>query len=183
MPLTLPATTKSLGSTVVAVLTTAPAAGSGIPTVTEINAGKFITCHLYDDMSTLFVPTQNTGQAPRKACTKVVPTALGTVTYAEQEIQYSYGPQALGTPGNAANVAYEALAPGSTVTLVQLNGLSGTNSTVSASQVANIYKVDVGVYMPTSTGNGEYDEFSVKQKMVLSASVGGQPVAMNTVLA
>ena len=182
--LTLPATVKALANTMIVVLTTPPAAGTGIPTVTEVNAGKFITCFLYDDQSTIFPPNQNTGQGQRKACTKVVPTSLGTKTYPEQELQYSWGPQAAAVAGNAANVALEALAEGSTVTLVQLSGLPGTNGTVSAGQVATgIFKVDCGAQTQTSTGNSEYDDFSVKQKLVLSAAAGGVPIATNVALA
>ena len=181
--LTLPATVKALANTIVVVLTTPPAAGTGIPTATEVNAGKFITCFLYGDQSTLFPPTQNTGQGQRKACTKVSPTALGTVTYPAQQLEYSWGPQAAAVAGNAANVALESLAPGSTVTLVQLSGLPGLNSTVSAGQVmTGVYKVDCGVQTATSTGQSEYDDFSTKQELVLSAAAGGVPIATNVAL-
>lgn len=179
MPLTLPTTVKSLGNASLVLLTATPAAGSGIPTVTETNAGKFITCHIYDD-AILFAANQNTGAGPRKACTTVTPTQLGTVSYDAEEIQYSYAPQLLGTPGNAANLAYETLVPGVVLTCVQLLGVSGTISSVSAGQVANIYKVTVGAQTLGTTGNSEFDEFSARSKLVL---VGGSPIAIATVLA
>lgn len=179
MVLSLPATDKALGNIVLVALTSNPAAGTGIPTVTECNAGKFVTCHIYDE-AILFPANQNTGDGPRKACVTTVPAQLGTVKYDVEEIQYSYKPQLLGTPGNAANLAYETFVPGSTLTLVQILGVSGTLSTVTAGQVANIYKVTVGAYSVGTTGNGELDELSVKSKLAL---INGVPIAIATVLA
>lgn len=179
MVLSLPATDKALANVVLIALTANPAAGSGIPTVTETNAGKFITCHVYDE-AMLFPATQNTGDGPRKACVNTVPAQLGTVKYAVDQIQYSYKPQLLGTPGNAANLAYETFVPGSTLTLVQILGVSGTISTVTAGMVANIYKVTVGAYVLGATGTGELDELSVTSQLAL---VNGEPIALSTVLA
>jgi hypothetical protein len=51
MPLANPVTKKSLGQKAVIVLTTPPAAGTGIPTLAEANAGKVLSLHFYGDFA------------------------------------------------------------------------------------------------------------------------------------
>ena len=178
MPITLPATAKALGRTSVVVLTTPPAAGTGIPTTVEINAGVFLSLHLYTPFNVQ--PNQNTGEGPRKLGSESVPTENGLVTYPAVECSYSYLPQALGTPGNAANKAYETLVPGTKRTVVVLNDVDGDQSTVTVGQVADIYLIDPGVRRKGQTGDSEFDQFNILQSLV---GVGGAPVAEDRVLA
>jgi hypothetical protein len=166
MPLSMPTTIKSQGNSLLIVLPTPPVSLTA-PTKAELNAGKFITCHIYGSWS--ITPSQNTGEAPRKACSTIVGQQLGNVTYPPIEIQYSYVPQALGTPGSAGNEAFEALVPGSVVFLAEGVGLDGKTSALSTGALVNLLKqVTCGVQRRGMTGDGEFDEFSVTQSLVLA---------------
>ena len=107
MPLSMPATVKSQGFTTLIVLTTPPAVPSA-PTKAELNAGEFITCHIYGEFGA--TPSQNVGSSPRKMCSRVEPQQLGNVTYSINDIQYSYNPQEAASPGGDGNEAFDALA-------------------------------------------------------------------------
>jgi hypothetical protein len=109
MPLANPVTKKSLGQKAVIVLTTPPAAGTGIPTLAEANAGKVLSLHFYGDFAV--TPAQNTGEGPRKLGSQFTPTQLGQVNYPAVDAQYSYDPQKVGTASAAGNEALEALTP------------------------------------------------------------------------
>src|ERR1044072_5374513 len=108
MTVSLPEVVKSYGNTSLVVLSTAPAVLTA-PTPTELSAGEIISCHVYGEFGAQ--PTQNTGSGPRKMCQINEPQELGSVTYTVNDIQYSYAPQALGTPGSPGNEAFEALTP------------------------------------------------------------------------
>lgn len=165
MPLSLPPTTKSLGNSVIIVLTTPPASATA-PTKAELNAGKFITCHLWGE-DTLFTPSQGTVDGPRKRCSKVVPKELGTTTYDVTDLQYSYVPQKTTTPGAAGNEAFEALDEGAIVYLVEGDGLDGKTSALATADVISFGQVECGVQRRGRTGDGEADDFSVMQSFVL----------------
>ena len=164
MPLTQPTTVKSQGNTTLIVLTTPPAVTTA-PTLAELNAGEFITCHVYGDFGA--TPTQNVGSAPRKMCSRVEPQQLGNITYAINDISYSYDPQGVGTPGGAGNEAFEALTEGSQVYLVEGPGLDGLTSALAQNDVVNIYHVECGVQRRGRTGDGEFDEFNIQQSFVM----------------
>lgn len=165
MPLTMPDTVKSQGNSVLVALTTPPAVPAA-PTLAELNAGEFITCHIYGDFGA--TPTQNVGEAPRKMCARSVPQEFGNVTYTVSDIQYSYVPQEAGTPGAAGNEAMEALATGATIYLVEGAGLDGKTSALASGDVVNIYKVEAGEQRRGRTGDGEYDQFSIVQSFIMA---------------
>lgn len=161
----LPATETSLGKRVVCVLTTPPASPSE-PTLAELNAGLFGQCHIYGNLAVQ--PTQNTGEGPTKLCSKDAETRLGRVTWPPLEVQYSYIPQDLGTPGADGNELYEALAPDSEVYVYIADGLDGeaTGQFASGDVVNFGFLCDVGEYGDGgSTGDGEFDEFSTTQQL------------------
>ncbi|MDF1603399.1 hypothetical protein [Nocardioides sp. YIM 152315] len=172
MPLANPPTAKSLGQKSVVILTTAPAATTGIPVLTEVNAGVFGSLHFYGDFNV--TPNQNTGEGPRKLGSIFSPTQLGQVTYPAVDAQYSYMPQLVATTGSDGNEVYEALVPGSTVTVVVLDGVDGDISAVVADDVADIYLMECGVRRKGQTGDGEFDEKSVTQSLIVK---GGEPIA------
>jgi len=178
MPLDLPPTTAAFGNKVVVVLDTPPAAGTGIPTTVEVNAALFASLHMYTPFNV--TPTQNTGEGPRKLGAKTVPTRLGQVNFPAVEVQYSYNPQDLGTPGADGNELYEALEPGTRVTVVVLDGIDGETSTVAVDDVADVYLMEAGVRRKGQTGDGEFDELSVTQSLIV---VGGEPIAEDQALA
>lgn len=178
MPLVSPPTTKSLGQKTVVILTTPPAASTGIPILTEANAGVFGSLHFYGSLNV--TPNQNTGEGPRKLGSKFTPTQLGQVTYPAVDAQYSYLPQKVGTASTPGNEMYEALVPGSKVTVLVFDGLDGQTDIVTATDVCSgIYLMECGVYRPGETGEGEFDEKSVTQSLVV---VGAEPIATNVKL-
>lgn len=172
MPLIPPPTVKSLGQKSVVILTTPPAATSGIPTRTEVNAGLFASLHFYGDFSV--TPSQNTGEAPRKLGSVVQPQQFGLTTYPAVEASYSYVPQALGTTGAAGNEVYEALVPGDRVTVVVLDGIDGEIDEIAATAVGDIFLMEAGKRRKGQTGDGEFDEKSTTQSLII---VGGEPLA------
>ena len=178
MPISLPPTSKALGRKVVVFLDTPPAAGTGIPTTVEVTAALFGSLHLYTPFNVQ--PSQNTGEGPRKLGAQSVPTENGLVNYPAVDVQYSYKPQDLGTPGSAGNELYELLVPGEQVTVVVLNDLDGDTDTVTAGDIADIYLMECGVRRKGETGEGEFDQFSVMQSMIV---VGGEPIAEDQALA
>lgn len=177
-PLVAPPTDKSLANQTIVVHKTAPAATTGIPTLAEVNAALFAALHIYGSFNV--TPNQNTGEGPRKLGSLFSPTQLGIVTYPAVDVQYSYKPQLLGTPDSPGNELYEALVPGTRRTVTVLNGKLGSSDQVAANDVANIYLVECGVYREGQTGDGEFDELSTTQALVV---VGGEPIAKNIKLA
>jgi len=178
MAITLPPTAKALGRKVVVFLDTPPAAATGIPTTVEITAAMFGSLHLYTPFNVQ--PSQNTGEGPRKLGVQTVPTELGLTNFPAVDVQYSYLPQELGTPGADGNELYELLVPGTQVTVVVLNDLPGDSSSVTAGDVADIFLMECGVRRKGETGDGEFDQFSVMQSLIV---VGGEPIAEDQVLA
>jgi len=166
-------TSKSLASQLIVVLTTPPAAATGIPTRTEVNAA--IGAHQYIYGRFDMTPSQNTGEGPRKNARRSAPTELGMVTYPAAEMQYSYLPQELGTPGNVGNKLYEAMSPGANLTLVIVDGVEGDKLTeMPASTVGDVYRIETGVRRKGATGDGEFDHSSVTQSVVVK---GDGPLA------
>lgn len=178
MPLDLPPTAKAFARSVVVFLDTAPAASDGIPTLTEVNAALFASLHIYTPFNV--VPSQNTGEGPRKHGAKSVPTENGLVTWPAAEVQYSYKPQLLGTSGAEGNEVYELLVPSSQVTTVVFDDLAGDLDTIPADAVGHVYLMEPGVRQRGRTGDGEFDHFSTTQNLIV---VGGEPVAEDHVFA
>ncbi len=178
MPLTPPPTETSLGRKVVVILEDPPAAPTGIPTLTEINAAFFAQYHMYTPFNVM--PDQNTGQGPRKLGARVQPTKKGLVTYPAVDVQYSYLPQQVGTPGAAGNELYELLEEDVIRTAVVFNGLDGDLDAIPANAVGDVYLIDPGVKRKGETGEGEFDEFSTTQTCVIA---GGEPIAKDRVFA
>lgn len=180
MPISLPPTEKALGRKVVVFLDTPPAATSGIPTLVEVNAGLQASLHLYTPFNV--TPNQNTGEGPRKLGAKTAPTENGIVTYPAVEVQGSYLPQELGTPGAVGNEVYEMFkdAEGERITAVVFDGLDGDVDPIPANAVGDVYLVEPGVIRKGATGDGEFDHLSFTSSLVIA---GGEPVAVDHVFA
>lgn len=178
MPITLPPTEKALGRKVVVFLETPPAAPTGIPTLVEVNAGLQSSLHLYTPFNV--TPTQNTGEGPRKLGAKTTPQENGTVTYPAVEIQGSYLPQAVGTPGALGNELYELMrdaeAGGDKLTCVVFDGIDGDVDPIPTDAIGDVYLVEPGVIRKGSTGDGDFDHLSFMTSLVI---VGGEPVAID----
>lgn len=171
MPVVMPETIKASGNKILIVLTTPPAVPAA-PTLAELNAGLFVQCHIYGDFSG--TPAQAVGAGPQKMCTKVTPQQLGNVTYEIADVQYSYVPQAMGTPGSDGNEAIEALTPDTDVYVYEGPGIDGTTSAVAEGDVLNAYHLECGAQRRGRTGDGEFDEFSVTQSFVMAN--GEEPI-------
>lgn len=165
MPVTLPPTEASLGNKVILVTDSAPVNPSA-PTKAELNAMLFSQCLIYGPLAA--PPTQATGAAPAKLCSKIEVQRLGRVTFPSFDVQYSYLPQETATPGADGNEMYEMLVPESTVYVYILDGLDGeATSTLATGAVVNHgFKVQVGEYREGQTGDDEFSEFSTTQALV-----------------
>lgn len=157
-----PPTTSLFGKQVAVILTTPPA-NEDTPTLTELNAGLFISCHTYGMLSQQ--PEQESGTAPRKTCAKTQDTRLGPVTWPLIELQYSYRPQEAATPGAEGNEAYEALVPGTEVRAYFLDGLDGenTDALVAGDVINRGFVCTVGEYREGPTGDDAFAEAAVNQ--------------------
>lgn len=164
----MPETQKSQGYTQLYVLTTA-ASLSGI-TVAELTAGEAIQCYLYGDFNA--GATENIGEGPRKMCARQVPQQFGNVTYTIDELMYSYLPQELDAA--AGNEAKSALTPGTTKILVEFPGLDGTGTAPVATDKYIAHKVELGIQRRGRTGDGEFDEFAIRQSLIYAD--GGEPI-------
>lgn len=169
--LPMPPTVKSQGNTLYVIHTTPPAAGTGIPTTVEVNAALNAGCYIYGDLD--LAVTENTGEGPRKACARVVQTEAGNTNFPPIEVQYSYVPQELGTPGSDGNELYEALEPESTVTLSVFYGINGRTENIAVGDVGDVIEATVMRRRKTRTGDGEFDHHSVTQMLI---PVGGDYV-------
>lgn len=177
-----PLTEKALGRKVVVVLDTPPAATTGIPTRTEVNAALFAALHMYTPFNV--TPTQNTGEGPRKLGSKVAPQQNGLVTYPAVEVQSSYNPQEAGADGGEGNELYDvfkaAAVAGDRLTIAVFDGLDGNLSAIPTSAVGDVYLVEPGVIRKGQTGDGEFDEFSFTVSLVIS---GGEPIVVDHIFA
>ncbi|MBM7518272.1 hypothetical protein [Nocardioides nitrophenolicus] len=180
MPISLPPVEKSLGRKVVVFCDTPPAAPTGIPTLTEVNAGLQASLHLYTPFNV--TPDQSTGQGPRKLGAKTVPTENGLVTYPAVDVQGSYLPQKLGTPGAVGNEVYEmfkaAEAAGDKITAVVFDAIDGDISPIPTGAVGDVYLTEPGVIRKGQTGDGEFDHVAFNCSLVIS---GGEAVAVDHV--
>lgn len=178
MPISLPPVSKSFGRKVVVFLSTPPAAPTGIPTVTEVNAALFAGLHLYTPFNV--TPTENSGEGPRKLGATSVPTEKGVKTYPAVEISYSYKPQDADAPGADGNELFDILDEDAVVTAVVLNDKDGDISAVVAGDVCNIYLMNCGAQNDGETGEGEFDHFAILQKLYVE---GGEPIKKHHALA
>jgi hypothetical protein len=165
MPVTLPPTTSALGNQTIIVLDTAPA-NPAAPTKAELNAGLFAQCLIYGRLNAQ--PSQNTGEAPRKGCSKISDQRLGLTTYPSFDVSYSYMPQDAAAAGGDGNELYDILVPDTEVYVYLAEGLDGEDTSVlaTADVVNNGFKVKVGEYREGVTGDGEFDEMNVMQALV-----------------
>lgn len=175
----LPEVDKAKANRLFVFLTTPPAATTGIPTLTEVNAGLNAGCYLYGGINV--TPTQNSGEGPAKWCVQSTPTVLTDYTYPPISLQYSYKQQLLATPGDPANALYEALPMGAEVTVVILDGVESKTTAISApNNIADIFKTKAGVQAKGQTSDDNLGEISVTQQLEI---VGGEPVALDHALA
>lgn len=173
MPLTTPPVQETYAKKVIAVLDAAPADPNN-PTLAELNAATFITCHIYGDWL-VSTPNQNVVDGQRKMCKNVTPQRLGSTTYVVNEFTYSYVPQSMGTPGSAGNEAIELLTAGTEQWIAEAHGLDGTTDAFVENDVVNLYNLELGTQRRGEAGGGtESAEAAVTQSGVLVD--GSEPI-------
>ena len=169
MTVQMPETVDSYGNLSLVVLPTKPANESAV-TSTELGAGENITCHMIGD----WFPTATTNKVDRqrKMCQTKVTQALGTTTHETPTLQYTYNPQAVQAAGGAGNEAYDVLAEGATVYLVQRLGKDG-NTAVGTGDAYRLFPVDLGPQIPGSSSDDEGGEFVINQEVSFASGYDG----------
>lgn len=168
MTVVFPEATKAQGNTSVAVVQTL--ASPSAPDLSgEIQAGTTViaSCYLYSGG----VGTTNTskGEAPRRLCTTNSYQQFGNTTYEVSDLQYVYSPQGDDAEADAMR---DALTPGSEVYLLVRRGLPAETTAFAAGQKVDVWHVRLGPQNKTQTGDGEFDEYSITQPVI----VIGDPV-------
>jgi hypothetical protein len=158
-----PEATKAQGNTSVAVVQTI--AIPGAPDLSsEIQAASTViaSCYLYSGG----VGTTSTtkGEAPRRVCTTNSYQQFGNTTYEVSDLQYVYSPQGADAEADAMR---DALTEGSEVFLVVRRGLPAETTAFAAGQKVDVWKVRLGPQNKTQTGDGEYDEYSITQSVIV----------------
>lgn len=139
---------------------------------TEINAASSldISCYVGGDSWNPDIE-QNKGEAPRRLCTKVQRDVFGNLKYSLADLMYSVSPQ--GAALSEGKKAYEALTPGTTGFIVARLGLDAVDTDWAAAQFVDIWPVTLGARLKVGDPSNEFNEFMVKQPIVVAAP--GQP--------
>lgn len=169
MTITYPEARKAYGNTHIGVLQTLADIQS--PSVAALTGagGETISCFVYGGRLGTAVET-NRGPAPRRACDDSEREIDGATKYTMEPLQILYDPQ--GDPEDTNNAARSALAEGSTVYLIERLGLSAKNVAWAVGQKVVVHHVRLGKHSRTTTGDGEFDEFSI----TITASYLSDPV-------
>ena len=135
------------------------------PTVAELTGGVDISCYLMPDWDGP-TATQNTGE-DRRFCSRETFTRLGRNQWEISPLVYTYLPQELGTPGNAANDVYEALPPDTTGFLVIGYGFDPSDA-FAAADVVDTFPVEAGVQVKQARGTDEFAPLTVTQALAVT---------------
>ena|GEM_PF-1852273 len=139
---------------------------------TEINAASSldISCYVAGDSWNPDIE-QNKGEAPRRLCTKVQRDVFGNLKYNLDDLMYSISPQ--GAALSDGKKAYEALTVGTTGFIVARYGLDAQTTDWAAAQIVDIWPVTLGARLKVGDPSNEFNEFMVKQPVVVAAP--GEP--------
>lgn len=164
MTVLFPEGTKAQGNVSVTVVQTiadmsAPSLATEINAVSSVN----VSCFLYG--GGVGNKTTNKGEAPRRLCTTDTFQQFGNTSYDVSDLSYVYNPQA--DDAAEGNEAKAALVEGSDVYLVVRKGLDAKTSTYAAGQFVDVWHVRLGPQNRTTTGDGEFDEFSISQPVIV----------------
>lgn len=156
---------KSYGNLSLVILAAKPASLTS-PTSAEVAAGKNVTCHQFGD----WLPTATTEKATRgrRMCQTRQGQSLGSTTYETPALQYSYDPQAVGTPGAPGNEAYEICPEGAVVYALQRLGKGGTTDLVATDKV-RVIVLELGAQVPGVSQDDAGGEFVINQETALAS--------------
>lgn len=163
MSILFPEATKAQGNTSVTVAQTVTTSAPKI--ATEVNAGTSVnvSCFLYSGGAG--TSSQSKGSAPDRLCSTDSFEQFGRTTYTVSDLQYVYDPQ--GDPSDPSNAARTALTEGSDVWLVVRRGLSAENDAYTVGEIVDLWHVRLGRQNKTMTGEGEFDEYSITQTVIV----------------
>jgi hypothetical protein len=164
MTVTIPESVTAEGN-VKAVFVTAIVAPVNTPSPTELNGGVDISCYLMPDWDGP-TATQNTGE-DRRFCSRETFTRLGRNQWEISPLVYTYLPQELGTPGDAANEVYEALPPNETGYLVVSYGKDPA-TTFAAGDIVDVFPIEAGVQVKQARGTDEFAPLTVTQALAVT---------------
>lgn len=166
MTVSIPESVTAEGN-VKAVFTTAIVPPLTTPTPTELNGATAvdISCYLMPDWDGP-TATQNTGE-DRRFCSRETFTRLGRNQWEISPLVYTYLPQELGTPGDAANEVYEALPPDTTGYLVVSYG-KDPSTAFAAGDIVDVFPVEAGVQVKQARGTDEFAPLTVTQALAVT---------------
>lgn len=158
-----------------------PTLTEGAPTVAQVTAGTVteLTQLLYAEGTGR--PGADVGRvnSPRRVGSSTVEESFATVTRNYGDLLYSEDPQA--ADAAAANKARTNLVPWDEGYLVEYPGLSAEDGGASTALVIGVkgryYKAQLGPQIDDQTGDGEGDEFAIRQPV----SIKGDPVRFTLV--
>lgn len=164
MTVTFPEAVKAQGNISVRVVQTI-ADPSAPKLATEINATTSVdvSCYLYS--GGVGTSTQNKGEAPRRICSTDTFQQFGNTTYEVSDLQYAHDPQQALTA--VVNKARQILTPGTDVWLVVRLGLAAQTEAWDEGQIVDLWHVSLGRQNKTMTGDGEFDELSITQSVIV----------------
>jgi|GEM_PF-5855444 len=163
MTVTIPESVTAEGN--VQALYIPAAADPTAPTPAEITAGTDVTCFLMPDWDGPSA-TQNTGE-DRRFCSRQTFTRLGRTQWEVSPLIYTYLPQELGTPGDAANAVYELLAPDTTGFLVLAYGADPAVA-LTTGDVVDIFPIAAGIQSKQVRGSDEFAPLTVTQSLAVT---------------
>lgn len=166
MTVSLPETTKVLGTRSVWVVPSATIPDLETITAANLTTGFKATCYIYGNGGTV-TGEQQRADAPRKLCEVKTRQNIATVTESISDIQYSYKPQ--GDDADAANTMKAAMTYGTTVVIVDRLGVTD-DTAPAATQRVNAHRVTLGYQNRTQTGDDDAAEYSITQGASLDAS-------------
>lgn len=163
MTVLFPEATKAQGNTSVTVAQTVTVAAPKI--ATEVNAASSVnvSCFMYSGGAG--TSTQNKGSAPDRLCSTDTFEQFGRTTYTVTDLQYLYDPQ--GDEESDSNAARTALTEGTEVWLVVRRGKSAQNDAYTVGDIVDLWHVRLGRQNKTQTGEGEFDEYSITQSVIV----------------
>ena len=142
-------------------------ANTSAPTVLEVTAASVLdmSCYFYAETGR---PTQTTNRVtrPKRVCDTVTYEQIGDTSYAGGDALYSFNPQA--AAASDGKKAYEKFPEGTTGFMVRRLGID-VDTDLAAGQFVDVFPVEFGPAMPTTTGDAEAAEVAVMQSFAISA--------------
>lgn len=164
MTVVFPEFVSQYGNTSVLVIQSLTAPGA-ISLAGDVNDATTVnvSCFLYG--GGVGTETTNKVTRPRRLCTTREFQSFGSTTYEVTDLSYGYNPQEDDT--DDANAMKAALTPGTKVVIAVRKGLDAEDAAYAASQVVDLWYVELGPQNRGVTGDGEGDEYAINQPLTV----------------